>query len=400
VARPRTPRISPELRSRETVAPLELFFDLVFVLAFTQCTQLMADNPTWDGLAQGMLVLAVVWWAWVGYAWLTSVVEPEEGAVRIAIFAVMAALLVMALALPQAFGEWAGIFAVAYGVVRFGQIVVFLIAARDIPDLRKSVLGLAVSTALGVGLIGAASFFDGWVQGGLWALAIALDLGGPALFGVEGWKLMPAHFAERHSLVIILALGEAIVAIGVGADVGLDAGVIAAAVLGIGIAAAQWWIYFDVVALVTEHRLVNATPGREQNALARDSYSFLHLPMVAGIVLTALGMKKTLGDIEAELKIEAAVALLGGVALYLAGHLALRLRNTRSLSRPRALAALLLLALIPVAVEVPALVAALGVNLILWPMIAFETRNYGDRRYRLRHGLEVDVPSTASAGGG
>src|SRR5918992_1569873 len=249
-----TRRISPELRSREAVAPLELFFDLVFVLAFTQCTQLMADNPTWEGLAQGMLVLAVVWWAWVGYSWLTSVVEPEEGAVRIAIFGAMAALLVMALALPQVFGEWAGIFAVAYGLVRTGQIVLFLIAAQDDPGLRRSVLGLAASTALAIALIG------------------------PAPFGAEGWKLMPSHFAERHSLVVILALGEAIVAIGVGADVGLDAGVIVAAVLGIGVAAAQWWIYFDVVALVTQRRLLEAKPGREQNALARDSYSFLHLP--------------------------------------------------------------------------------------------------------------------------
>jgi low temperature requirement protein LtrA len=373
--------------------PLELFFDLVFVLAFTQCTQLMADHSTWEGLAQGMLVLAVVWWAWVGYAWLTSVVEPEEGAVRFAMFAAMAALLVMALAVPQAFGEWAGIFAVAYGAVRMGQIVLFLIAAQDMPDLRKSVLGLAVSTALGIGLIGAASFFDGTTQGALWAVAIVLDFGGPALFGTEGWKLVPAHFAERHSLVIILALGEAIVAIGVGADVGLDAGVIIAAMLGIGIGAALWWIYFDVVALVTERRLVNATPGREQNALARDSYSFLHLPMVAGIVLAALGLKKTIGDVDADLKVEAAFALLFGIALYLLAHVALRLRNAGSLNWQRLVVAGVLVALLPAAVEVPAWATVLGVNLLLWPMIVFETLRYGDRRYRLRHGLEVDVPS-------
>src|SRR5918992_3245736 len=346
-----TRRISPELRSREAVAPLELFFDLVFVLAFTQCTQLMADNPTWEGLAQGMLVLAVVWWAWVGYSWLTSVVEPEEGAVRIAIFGAMAALLVMALALPQVFGEWAGIFAVAYGLVRTGQIVLFLIAAQDDPGLRRSILGLAASTALAIRLIGAALFLDGGVQGALWVLGLTVDLGGPALFGAEGWKLMPSHFAERHSLVVILALGEAIVAIGVGADVGLDAGVIVAAVLGIGVAAAQWWIYFDVVALVTQRRLLEAKPGREQNALARDSYSFLHLPMVAGIVLAALGLKKTIGDVDHELKVEAAFALLFGVALYLLGHVALRLRNARTLNKERLILALVLVALLPLAVE-------------------------------------------------
>jgi low temperature requirement protein LtrA len=391
----RTRRISPELRSRETVMPLELFFDLVFVLGFTQCTQLMADHPTWEGLAQGMLVLALLWWAWVGFTWLTSVVEPEEGGVRIAMFAAMAALLVVALAVPQAFGEWAGIFAVAYGAVRLGYIALYLIAARDLPDLRKSVVGLGISTAISVGLIGAASFLDGWEQGALWILALTIDLGGPAFFGVEGWRLVPGHFAERHALVIILALGEAIVAIGVGADVGLDAGVIVAAALGIGIACALWWIYFDIVALVTGRRLAEAKPGREQNALARDSYSFLHLPMVAGIVLAALGLKKTLGDVEGELKVEAAFALLFGVALYLLAHVALRLRNAGSLNKERLGVAIVLVALLPLALEVPAWAAVLGVNLLLWPMIVYETRVYGDRRYRLRHGLEVEVPSRA-----
>ena len=395
----RARRISPELRSRETVKPLELFFDLVFVLGFTQCTQLMADHPTWEGLAQGMLVLALLWWAWVGFAWFTSVVEPDEGIVRISLFAAMAALLVVALAVPQAFGEWAGIFAVAYGLVRLGYIAIYLIAARDMPDLRKSVVGLGISTAIAVSLIGAASFFDGWEQGALWVLALAIDLGGPALFGVEGWKLVPSHFAERHALVIILALGEAIVAIGIGSDVGLDAGVMVAAALGVGVACALWWIYFDIVSIVTEQRLAEAKPGREQNALARDSYSFLHLPMVAGIVLAALGLKKTLLDVDHELKIEAAFALLFGVALYLLAHVAMRLRNAGSLNRERLAVAILLVALLPLALEVPAWAAVLGVNLLLWPMIVVETRFYGDQRYRLRHGLEVEVPSRASAGG-
>ena len=363
------------------------------MLGFTQCTQLMADHPTWEGLAQGVLVLTLLWWAWVGFAWFTSVVEPDEGVVRIAIFAAMAALLVVALAVPQAFGEWAGIFAVAYGLVRLGYIAIYLLAAREMPDLRKSVVGLGISTAIAVALIGGAAFLDGWEQGALWVLALVIDFGGPALFGVEGWTLVPAHFAERHALVIILALGEAIVAIGIGSDVGLDLGVIAAAALGVGVACALWWIYFDVVALVTERRLREAKPGREQNALARDSYSFLHLPMVAGIVLGALGLKKTLLDVDHELKVEAAFALLFGVALYLLAHVALRLRNAGSLSRPRTIAALLLLALLPLAIEVPAWAAVLGVNLVLWPMILFETRNYGDRRYRLRHGLEVEAPA-------
>jgi low temperature requirement protein LtrA len=251
-------RISAELREGEVVKPLELFFDLVFVLAFTQCTALMAAQPTWEGIGRGMLVLAMLWWAWVGYAWLTSVIEPEEGSVRIAIFAATAALLVAALCVPEAFGDRALLFAIAYGMVRAGQIALFVIASRDDRGLRSSVVSLAVSSAIGVGLLTGASFLSGGSQEALWGIAILIDWGGPALFGMRGWKLVPGHFAERHSLVIILALGESIISLGVGAQVDLTAGVVTAAVLGIGLAAALWWTYFDVVALVNARRLTMA----------------------------------------------------------------------------------------------------------------------------------------------
>ncbi|HEX2504561.1 MAG TPA: low temperature requirement protein A, partial [Miltoncostaeaceae bacterium] len=270
--------------------PLELFFDLVFVLALTQCTALMADEPSWTGMGKGMLVLGVVWWAWVGYSWLTSVVEPEETLARLTIFGAMAAMLVVALSIPQAFGDWGLLFAVAYAVVRLAQIALFALASRDEPLLRRSLLiGLTWSTVVAAGLLVGAAFADGVLQGLLWVAALVIDLAGPQLFGVEGWRLEPGHFAERHGLIVIIALGESIVAIGVGAEFGLDAGIVAAAVVGIAIAGALWWLYFDVVALVAERRLANAAPGREQNAIARDSFSYLHLPMIAGIVLLALG---------------------------------------------------------------------------------------------------------------
>jgi low temperature requirement protein LtrA len=386
-------RISAELREGEVVKPLELFFDLVFVLAFTQCTALMAAQPTWEGIGRGMLVLAMLWWAWVGYAWLTSVIEPEEGAVRIAMFAATAALLVAALCVPQAFGDRALLFAIAYGMVRAGQIALFLIASRDDPALRRSVVSLAISSAIGVGLLTGASFLDGGAQEALWGIAILVDWGGPALFGMRGWKLVPGHFAERHSLVIILALGESIIALGVGAQVDLTAGVVTAAVLGIGLAAALWWTYFDVVALVNARRLTLATEGRERNTLARDSYSYLHFPMVAGIVLAALGLEETLAHIGDALDAVHAFALLGGVALYLLAHVALRLRNAHTLNRQRLALAVLLLALIPVATTIPSLAALAGIDVLLWAMIVYETANYDERRYRLRHGLDPDPPS-------
>ena len=156
----------------------------------------------------------------------------------------------VALCVPQSFGDLGVTFALAYGVVRVAQIGLFMLASRDDPNLRRSIVGLAVSTAIGVGLLLVASSLDGFAQGALWALALALDMGGPYLFGSEGWKLMPTHFAERHGLIIIIALGESIVAIGLGVGGELSFGQGTAAVVGMGLAAALWWLYFDVVALV------------------------------------------------------------------------------------------------------------------------------------------------------
>ena len=373
------------MREREGVTPLELFFDLVFVLALTQCTALMADTPTWAGLAKGMLVLGVLWWSWVGYAWLTSVVDPEEGAVRLVMFAAMAGLLVAALCVPDVFDDTALLFACAYGVVRAAHIGLFLVASRDDPGLRRSTTGLGCSTALGVGLLVVASFADGTLQGALWALALTLDMGGPLLMGQDGWRLMASHFAERHGLILIIALGESIVAIGVGASESVDAGIVAAAVIGTVVAAALWWLYFDVVALVAERRLSRAAPGREQNCIARDSYSILHFPMVAGIVLVALGMKKTLEHVEDPLKLVPAVALLGGAAVYLVAHAAFRWRNIHRISVQRLVTAAVLVALLPLAVELPSL-ATLGIlAAALSALVAYEVVRFAELRDRLRH---------------
>jgi low temperature requirement protein LtrA len=382
------PRLTATLREEERVTPLELFFDLVFVLAITQCTALMANEPTWAGLGKGLLVLGVLWWSWVGYAWLTSVVDPEEGMVQLAMFAAMAALLVAALCVPHAFDNLALLFAGAYAVVRSGQIALFLIASRDDPALRRSVTGLAASTALGVGLLVCASATDGALQGGLWGLALLLDMGGPYLFGSEGWKLVPAHFAERHGLIVIIALGESIVAIGVGAEAGVGVGVVTAAILGIAVAAALWWLYFDVVALVAARRLSNATEGRERNEIARDSYSYLHFPMVAGIVLLALGLKQTLAHVGDPLEIEPASALLGGTAIYLLAHVAFRLRNVHRFSADRLAVAVVLVALVPAAIELPALATLAFLSAVLAALIAYEHVRFAELRDRLRHQLE------------
>jgi low temperature requirement protein LtrA len=271
--------------------------------------------------------------------------------------------------------------------VRFAQIGLFVIASRDDPGLRHAVAGLAISTAIGTGLLVVASSLDGFPQGAVWALALALDMGGPLLIDSSGWRLEPGHFAERHGLIVIIALGESIVAIGVGAEVGVDAGIVAAAVLGVGIAGALWWLYFDVVALVAERRLSNAPAGKVRNEIARDSFSYLHFPMVAGIVLLALGLKKTLAHVEDPLKLVPAAAMLGGTAIYLLAHVAFRWRNVHRFSWQRLITAAVLVALLPAAVELPALAMLAIVSALLAALIAYEAHRFAELRDRLRHQL-------------
>jgi len=210
-------------------------------------------------------------------------------------------------------------------------------------------------------------------------------MGGPYFFGTEGWRLVPHHFSERHALIVIIALGGSIVAVGVGAEAGVDLGVVLGAVVGTAVAAALWWLYFDVVAIAAARRLDAAAVGREQNAMARDSYSYLHLPMVAGIVLVALGMKKSLGHVEDPLKLVPAAALLGGTAMYLLAHVAFRYRHVRTLNTRRLGLAVLLCALVPAAVEVPALATLTALCAMLALLIVMETHSYGESRRRLRH---------------
>jgi low temperature requirement protein LtrA len=378
------PRMGITLRRGELVSPLELFFDLVFVLAITQCTALMAADPTWAGIGRALLVLGLLWWSWVGYAWLTSVVDPDEGPVRLVLFAAMAALLVTSLCVPGAFGGNGLVFAVAYGAVRAAHIALFVLASRDDAGLRHSVVGLGVSTAIGVAILVAGAFFDGNARAAVWAAALVFDMAGPVFIDPGGWRLVPGHFAERHGLIVIVALGESIVAIGVGAEGDVDAGVIAASVLGMAVACALWWAYFDVSAPAAARRLAEVEEGSIRNRLARDGFSYLHLPMVAAIVLMALAMKKTLAHVGDPLEPEVAAALVGGAALYLLAHVAFKLRALGTLSVPRTVAAALLLALVPVAGEVDAVVAVAVVGVVLWATFALEAVVHAEARRTVR----------------
>jgi low temperature requirement protein LtrA len=364
------------------VSPLELFFDLVWVFAITQVTTLMSRHETWHQLGRGLLVLGALWWAWAGYSWLTNEIEPEANGVRLAIFAAMAAMLVVSLATPEAFAGDALLFAVAYLVVRVLHLVLY--ATTPDAGVRHAVFRLAPTALAGSLVLILAGVLDsGAARDVLWCVALAIDFLGPAIAGVAGWRVSPAHFAERHGLIILIALGESVVSIGAASGKPTDAGTIVAGVLGVAIAAALWWAYFDVVALVAERRL-RALSGPERNRMARDSYSYLHVLLVAGIVLIALGIKRTLASTGTTLPTVAAVALYGGAALYLIGHVLFRLRNVHTLNKQRVVVAGLCLALIPLAVSVQALVALGVLAAVLCSLIAYEALRFADARRRIR----------------
>jgi low temperature requirement protein LtrA len=370
----------------QRVTPLELFFDLVFVFAITQVTGFVSSDPSWTRLVEGLAVLAALWWAWTAYAWLGNRAASDEGAIRVALLSSMGAMLIASLAVPGAFGDDGLIFGVAYFAVRALHIGAYMIFSRGDPVLRSVVVRLASTFLPAAVLLVVAGALDGTPRALCWIAALAIDYGGLVLRGTEGWSVEPGHFSERHGLIIIIALGESIVSLGVGAA-GLDltAGVIAGALLGIAITAALWWAYFDVVAIVAERRLRGA-PHAEQVRIARDSYTYLHMPMVAGIILFAVGAKKTLAHVDVHLQTVEATALCGGVALYLLALSTFKRRNIGSFNWPRVVTAAALAALIPLATTLPALLSLALVASVACGLIAYEALHYAAARDRIRHG--------------
>src|SRR5688500_14376170 len=268
------------IEREQRVTPLELFFDLVVVFAITQVTELMSSDLTWRGLGRGLLVFAAIWWSWTGYAWLTNALEPEEGLVRAGMFAAMAAMFVVALAVPRVFGSEDVLFGVPYVFVRLINIGLYAFARKGRPDARPELARLVPSTIVGPSLILLAGLVGGGWRVPLWVLALLVMYGGGLLGIGPGWRISPAHFAERYGLIVIIALGESVISLGVGvAHLPHTLGSITAAILGILVIAALWWTYFDVIAVLARRELDGAT-GYVRARLARDLYSYLHMPMI------------------------------------------------------------------------------------------------------------------------
>lgn len=406
-----------------TVTPLELFFDLVFVYALTQVTALMADDLTGAGLLRGLLLLALLWWCWCCYAWLGNTVRADEGLVRVVLFAVMATMFVVAVTIPEAFDDLPGglsgpvVFAACYLVVRVLHLVLYYFAARGDAGLRRQLLRAALPMLAGALLLFSAAVVPqrltdspqqvDTIRTALWVLALAVDYGGIMAIGARGWQIFSAaHWTERHGLIIIIALGESLVAIGVGVTaLPISWPIIVASVLAIMVTAALWWAYFDVVSIAAE-RVLHRAEGAARAALGRDSYTYLHLPMVAGIILLALGFKKVLSYVGDGTEHELSdplhglglLALYGGVILYLLGHLGFRLRNMASVNWPRVATMLLLVALLPVADHLPAL-AALGLlAAVCVGMVVAEVRLFGAARRELRDSFLAEHGAGAAPG--
>jgi low temperature requirement protein LtrA len=340
------------------VSPLELFFDLVFVFGFTQVTGAISHDHTAAGLAQAVLVFAVLWWAWGAYAWLTNAVPTGDTLPRIVVLGATAAMLVTALAVPTAWDDGGVAFALGYLVVMILHAVLFAVAAENPETTRAAIMRLAPTNIGAALLLLAAAAADGALQGALWVAAVALTYAGPYLTGVAGFSVHPGHLAERHGLIVIIALGESVVAIGAGGDeIAVDWGLAGAALVAMALIVGLWWAYFDQEAGAEEAALV-AAEGPARARMARDVYSYLHIPLVLGVVFAAVGLHDVLIHPGDPLDPVFAACFAGGVALYLGGLAAIRVRRGTRPGVPCLAALAVALLMIPVGREIDAVATA------------------------------------------
>ncbi|WP_330183922.1 low temperature requirement protein A [Nocardia sp. NBC_01503] len=389
-----------------SVTQLELFFDLVIVFAFTMVTDLAAHETTAVNLLRALVILMLLWWNWIGYSWLGNVVKADEGITRIAMFIAMGAVFLIALTIPEAFhdlpGGWYGplVFVIAYLVARAVHLWVFWLASAGDAKLRGQVVRWASgSLTIGGALLIFGALSSGGAQVALWFAALAAEMLWTGFSGND-WVLNSAkHFAERYGLIIIIALGESIVSIGVGvAGLPISWPIALGSILGLAISGLLWWAYFDVAALMVEHELEHAK-GERRIQIARGCYTYWHFPMIAGIVALSLGLKKVLSyvggaqghSLQDKLYGIPLYALYGGVVAYLLALVGFRYYATHKWLIPRVVASVALLALIPLATALPAL-AALGLLCaVLTAMIGWETLRYAQKRDQIRHGGTAPV---------
>jgi low temperature requirement protein LtrA len=363
---------------------IELFFDLVFVFAFTQVTALILENTSIEGFLRASLVLAMVWWAWSAYAWMTNAIDVENGVTRLIIFTAMAAGFFMALSVPDAFEDEAAWFAAAYFVARVLHTALYAWGVREYPGQLRAVLRLApwFLVAALVALIG--GFVDPDYRAWIWLASLVIDVVGTLTIAREEWRVSPSHFAERFALIVIIALGESIVAIGIGtSDLERDGTYALSVVVAFAGVAALWWAYFDFTAVAAERALHRVAP-EARGALARDVFTFFHYPIVLGIIFYAVAAKKTLEHPLDPLSEAGRWALGLGIAVFLGGFALMRFRVVRRIAWERLGAAAIAL-LVAISLDGTDAIVTLGaVVVVLIVSVAIETARLHELRATLR----------------
>jgi len=359
---------------------LELFYDLVFVLAVTQVSHLLLDDLTWRGAARATLVLLVVWWAWNYTTWVTNMLDPDSVVVRLLVLAIMFASLVMAVAIPEAFGSRALLFAGAYVAIQVGRhvFITFVVASRDSPERQPAAHILTWFVASGVFWISGA-LASGPTRIALWIVALGIDYAAPLVFyrvpgrprlDQSAWDVETSHFAERFQLFVIIALGESIVVTGATtSELSLGAARMAAFGIAFLSTAALWWLYFSYVAAIAQRRLELST---ESTKLARDGYTYLHVVIVAGVIVSAVGDEIVIAHPMDRLPTAELVAVAAGPAIYLLGHVLFRLRMAGSVSGRRLAGAIACVVVGLIGIVTPALVVAALLVAVLVVVIGAE----------------------------
>ena len=359
---------------------LELFYDLVFVFAITQVSHLLLDHLTWAGLGQSLMVLLVVWWSWNYTTWATNELDTESPVVRSLIVAVMLASLVMAISIPEAFGDRALLFAGGYVAIQVGRTAFLAFAAAEAGTVERVRAARILVWFIASGvlwLLGA--ILGGPAQTLLWLGALMIDYSAPLVtFWVPGltrvpptaWQLETAHFAERFQLFVIIALGESIVLIGATtAELDLDLARVATFGLAFLGSAALWWLYFNYAAALARQRLELAS---DRTLAARDAYTYLHVVIVLGVIVTAVGDELVIAHPTEVLPGEEVAAVVAGPAIYLLALSLFRLRMARTLSAARLLGAVACVALAALGTVAPALVLLGSVVAVLISVIVYE----------------------------
>jgi low temperature requirement protein LtrA len=355
-------------RDEVRVSTLELFFDLVFVFTITQLTALLVHDPNGTSLGQIALMLTAIWWMYGAFAWLTNAVPPDRTALRLPLLAGMAAFFAIDLTIPTAFSADGVVFASGYLAVILIHTALYTQSATwSVASVWSFARMNLVAAAL---ILAGAIIGDAW-QYVLWGLAIPIFAITPALVPEDSGWIRPSHFVERHGLVVIVALGESVVAVGIGAS-GLEitGELLLVAVLGLALSAELWWVYFGGDDEEAEGALLEMRPTRREFIAANAAYYWAHLLLLLGIVCAAAALEHAIGHAFDSLDFALALALGGGTAVYLLGHALFRLFLGLPFRPWRGLAAVLALATIPLGTEASALaqlavlVAVLGLCLV------------------------------------